>query len=117
MYKIHLDNLLFFAHHGLHDEEQIAGTHFEVSVQLDFNTEQPVEKLSQTIDYTEIYKIIQQHMREPVALLEKLAGKMADTIYEYDNRIHTIYIRIKKLQPPIANFSGNVSVVITKTYK
>jgi dihydroneopterin aldolase len=116
MYSIHLDKLRFFSHHGMHDEERITGTHFEVSIDLGFAIEAPIEKLSDTVDYSEVYKIVQSHMQKPAALLEKLAGHMADDIQHYDNRIHTINIRINKLQPPIANFTGNVGVSISKSY-
>ncbi|MEO6406836.1 MAG: dihydroneopterin aldolase [Ferruginibacter sp.] len=116
MYSIHLDKLLFFAHHGMHDEERVTGTHFEVCIDLGFAIESTIEKLADTVDYSEVYKIVQAHMKQPAALLEKLAGKMADDIQQYDKRIHTINIRINKLQPPIANFTGNVGVSISKSY-
>lgn len=111
---IHLDKLEFFAHHGLHDEEAITGTNFIVSVALSFNPAEKIEHLQQTINYTEVYNIIEKHMQHPVALLEMLAENMADEIIAHDKRIRDISIRINKVQPPIRGFRGEVGITFQK---
>lgn len=116
MYSIHLDNLEFFAHHGLHDEERITGTQFKVSLQVDLQNNNPIEHLDETVDYSKIYQIVQSHMQRPEALLEKLASNLAAEIYDSCNGIKKINIRINKIQPPISNFTGQVGVSFDKQY-
>ena len=115
MYTIHLEKMMFFAHHGLHDEEKIAGTHFEISIDIDINSH-AVEKLEDSVDYAMVYEIVKSNMQAPIALLEKLAAQIADAIYAYDKKVSKINIRINKLQAPIAHFSGIVGVSFCKSY-
>ncbi len=116
MITIHLDNLEFFAHHGLHDEEAITGTTFHVSVSLSFDPEGRVTSIHQTINYVDVYNVIQKHMKHPVALLEMLAENILDSIYELDKRIRNINIHINKMHPPMASFIGQVGVSFQKAF-
>lgn len=116
MITIHLNNLAFFAHHGMHDEEAITGTNFEVSVAISFKPGGKITSIHQTINYAEVYKIIQKHMTNPVALLEMLTENICDAIYLLDKRIKNINITINKLHPPISNFIGQVGVTFHKEY-
>ncbi len=116
MFTIQLDKLKFFAHHGIHDEEAITGTQFEVDASLGFEPGEKISRLEQTINYVDVYAVISKHMKTPEALLESLAENMADDIRKLDNRILSINITIKKLHPPVKNFSGSVGVSYSKTY-
>lgn len=116
MYTIHLHNLRFHAHHGIHQEEEIAGASFEVSVDIAFKTEGIIRKLDQTVNYVTVYSIIRDYMKKPEALLETLAENITNTIYASDQRITKINITINKLNPPIANFSGQVGVSFEKSF-
>lgn len=116
MYTIHLNKLSFYAHHGLHNEEAVIGTNFEVDVSIKFDSVQNITSISQTIDYTAVYKLIKKHMAQPVALLETLAQNITDDIYLLDKSIRLIIIEINKLHPPINNFSGTVGVTYSKAF-
>jgi len=110
MLTIHLHNLKFHSFHGLYEEEKIAGNDFELNVNIALNSNGKIKKLGDTVDYVDVYEIIKNRMAIPTALLETVAQDLAQLIYEYDTRIRTIDISIKKLHPPIANFTGNVGV-------
>lgn len=116
IYSIHLDDLQFFAHHGLHDEEKITGTRFEVSLQLDFTSDKQIDHLNQTVDYAAVYEIIKKHMQRPEALLERLAANLAGEIQQHHSLITKINIRINKIQPPLSNFTGKVGVSYCKSF-
>jgi len=116
MFTIHLNKLAFFAHHGLHDEETVTGTGFEIDVAVQFNTEGKITSLHETINYTAVYALIKKHMISPVPLLETLAQNITEDIYLLDNRIRAIDIKINKLHPPIRNFVGNVGVSYSKVF-
>ena len=81
-----------------------------------FKTEGIIRKLDQTVNYVTVYSIIRDYMKKPEALLETLAENMTNTIYASDQRITKINITINKLNPPIANFSGQVGVSFEKSF-
>ena len=116
MFTIHLNKLAFFAHHGMHDEEAITGTSFEIDVSVQFDAEGKISSLHQTINYAAVYNVIKKHMAHPVALLETLAQNITEDIYLLDKRISTINISINKLHPPIRNFIGSVGVSYSKAF-
>lgn len=116
MITIHLNKLEFFAHHGLHDEEAIIGTNFEVSVSISFEPVGKITSINQTINYVDVYKVIEKHMIHPVALLEMLAENMSEEIHLLDQRIKNIKISINKIHPPVRNFIGQVGVTFHKEF-
>ena len=116
MFTIHLHKLAFFAHHGLHDEEAVTGTNFEIDADVQIDMSGKITSIHQTLNYTAVYDVIKKNMEHPVALLETLAQQMAEEIYSLDNRIKVINIRINKLHPPIKNFMGAVGVSYTKVF-
>jgi dihydroneopterin aldolase len=110
MFTIQLSNLKFFSFHGLHEEETILGGHFEVNVEVSFPGQDAVTILDQTIDYVKLHTVIRQRMNIPTPLLETVAQDLAQLIHAADGRITAVDINIKKLNPPIANFTGSVGV-------
>ena len=96
MFTIHLNNLKFFAMHGLHAEEKVLGNEFEVNAVISFEEKGTITAMHQTIDYVKVYAIIKQRMDMPTALLETVAQDLAQQIYEADKRATSITISIKK---------------------
>jgi dihydroneopterin aldolase len=116
MITIHLNNLLFFAHHGVHEEEAIVGTHFEINADISFQEGEHILSLEDTVNYVKVYNIIKENMMRPARLLETLAMQMAEDIHQGNANIKIINIRISKLNPPINNFTGQVGVTYCKEY-
>ena len=116
MYTIHLNKLAFFAHHGLHDEEAITGTNFEIDLSVEFDPGERLTSIQQTINYVDVYDIVKKHMAHPIALLETLAENITLEIHSLDKRIRSINISIHKLHPPINNFIGHVGVTYSKVF-
>ena len=116
MFTIRLNKMKFFAYHGVHEEETIVGTDFEVSVTVSFNEPEKIEQLNDTINYVKIYEVVKQHFIKPEKLLESLAQKIIQEIHKIDHRITSINITIDKLNAPISNFIGTVGVTYSKSY-
>ena len=117
MVKISLHNLLFFAYHGVHEEEKILGGNYEVNADLFYDEPSPViTRLHDTIDYSVVVGIIKQRMMEPTPLLETIAMELAATIKKTFPVTKEINIRIKKINPPIAAFTGSVEVCYIQKY-
>ena len=116
MFTIHLNKLVFFANHGLYEEEKKTGAEFEVDVAIHFNPAARVTSIHHTINYANAYAVIKKQMEEPVPLLETLVENITDAIHLMDERISAIDISVKKLNPPIINFTGNVAVSFSKVF-
>ena len=116
MITINLNKLSFFAHHGLHDEEAVTGTDFEVTISIAFEPGAKITSIQHTINYVDVYKIIEKHMIHPVALLEMLAQNISEEIASLDDRINNINITINKIHPPVKNFIGQVGVTFQKSF-
>lgn len=116
MVTIQLKDLLFFSHHGIHEEEKILGNEFEVNVELSFNADDRIDSLEQTVDYSSVYAIIKQQMAIPTRLLETLAQHIAQKIHAFDNRILSVTVSIEKMNPPIRGMQGSVGVKYHKDF-
>ncbi|MBC7721943.1 MAG: dihydroneopterin aldolase [Pedobacter sp.] len=110
MLSIHLNNVFFFAYHGLYDHETLNGNNFEVNLTVNYQPVKLVTKISETINYVAIYELLNARMQIATPLLETLVMDIANEILAQFPLVENISISIKKMQPPIANFDGSVGV-------
>lgn len=116
MYSIQLKNLSFYAFHGIYPEEQVLGTQFLVSIDVQTSIQQKAVALLDTIDYVSIVSIVEHRMKLATPLLETLAADIVEMIALLDNRITLIDITITKKRPPIDAFVGDICVRYKKSY-
>jgi 7,8-dihydroneopterin aldolase/epimerase/oxygenase len=112
-FSISLNQLRFYAAHGLYAGEALAGSEYLVEVHMAFESETPVDKLEQTINYATVYDMVKQRMEMPTGLLECIAQDIAMGIHQIDQRVNRVEVSIQKCNPPIEHFSGAVSVSCT----
>jgi 7,8-dihydroneopterin aldolase/epimerase/oxygenase len=117
MLTIQLHNLIFFAHHGIHEEEQLTANSFEVNLDVSYNEkENTFERIDDTINYVSLYNIVKQEMQIVTPLMEKICKEIIGKIREQHPFITEVNISIRKLQVPIQNFQGRVGVVMNKKF-
>lgn len=101
----------FHGYHGVHEEESKAGGNFEVNLIVYFEPVViPVRHLTETLDYTQLYTLVKQHMEKPTRLLETIATEVANEIFKTFLSVQELEVSIKKLNPPIPFFNGGVAV-------
>jgi 7,8-dihydroneopterin aldolase/epimerase/oxygenase len=101
----------------VHEEEKVLGGEYEVNADLFFSEgEGIINRLEKTIDYTAAYRLIKQRMQLPTPLLETIAMELAEKLKAAFPVTTEITIRIKKINPPVTAFTGNVEVSFTKKY-
>lgn len=111
MLTIHLNNLLFIAHHGLFDEEKILGNKFEVNITLQqYTVAETISSIEQCTNYADVYSLIEKRMKKATPLLETLAQDICKLILQHFSLVDTVSISIKKIQPPIFKIQGSVSI-------
>jgi 7,8-dihydroneopterin aldolase/epimerase/oxygenase len=116
MFTIQINKLHLYGYHGVHEEETILGSNFEVNISVSFKEAGLIVSLDETINYVSVFEIVKSHFTTPQKLLETLAQNIVQAIYLLDKKTETINISIEKLNPPIANFTGAVCVQFSKTF-
>ncbi|MEO1652050.1 MAG: dihydroneopterin aldolase [Bacteroidota bacterium] len=100
---ISLEGMEFFAYHGFYKEERKIGNKFNVDLTIWTDLEEAAQKdkLSATIDYESLYKMIQQVMVRPSKLLEHIAQQIIQEIYENYPFIEAVEVSVAKYNPPV----------------
>jgi len=114
--RIYLNDLVFFAFHGLYEAEKKIGNTFIVDVIIDFiPNANIVDRLEQTIDYVEVYQTVQSFMQLPTPLLETLVSKIADQILQDHPIAQKVFVKIKKAKLAIPHFEGSTAVSVERS--
>ena len=86
---IFLDRICFFAHHGVGEQETLAGNEFTVSLRLQVN----IAPAMQTDDVAE--------MKVPSKLLEHVGGRIVKRLFGDFPQIENIELKLSKRNPPM----------------
>jgi len=117
MLTIQLHNLIFFAHHGIHVEEQLTANSFEVNLDVRYDEKQSTfESINDTINYVGLYNAVKREMQVITPLMEKICKKIISKIKMQYPFISEVNISIRKLQVPIENFQGKAGVTMNKKF-
>lgn len=116
MITIHLDDLRFFAFHGIHQQETKAGGDFLVHLTVQYPELSNHHTLDSTIDYIVLYDIVKQYMSLPTALLENVAERICEKIKSRYTQVSKIEIKITKLRPPIPGINGSTGITLHRSY-
>ena len=116
MGKIQLDNMEFYAYHGHFKEEQIVGNKFLVNLELETDLEKAAhsDDLKDTLNYHTAYQIIKKEMQKKSHLLENIASRILDALYNEFPQIVSARIRVSKMNPPMGGKMDSVSVTLTR---
>jgi dihydroneopterin aldolase len=115
--SISLNNVRFRAYHGLHPEERQKGNDFVVNMQVNYVPKPGIiSALEDTIDYADLFGIINSTMQRPVDLLETLVQTIAHGVHQKFPQVTEVAVSVEKLNPPIDKFSGSAAVSFRGTY-
>jgi 7,8-dihydroneopterin aldolase/epimerase/oxygenase len=116
MSKILLEDIELYAYHGHFPEEKNIGSRFLVNAEIDAALDDvfKTDNLKDTFDYQKAYNIIVEEMKQPTALLEKLADRIAGSIINSSEIIQSVKIKVAKLNPPLGGSVKSVAVEVIK---
>jgi len=113
-----LTGIRCYGYVGYLSEEQVLGQWFEVDLKLylDLTKASRSDAITDTLDYRHIINFVQDLVKTArFALLEKLAGAIAEAILATDNfLISQIQVIVTKPNAPIPDFGGRISIQITR---
>jgi len=101
---VRLNNAVFYAHHGVMEEEHRIGGRYEVDVamELDFEQAARTDSLTDTVDYERVYQIIKRTVTENrFYLIERLAYLIANEILSVVPSIESAVVTVRKPNPPV----------------
>lgn len=103
MGKIQIENMEFYAFHGHYREERIVGNKFLVDLCIDADMTRPAasDNLKDAINYQLAYRLVKEEMEKESKLLENIAKRILDTIYENFEGIREVTVKISKMNPPM----------------
>ncbi|WP_345255799.1 dihydroneopterin aldolase [Flaviaesturariibacter amylovorans] len=115
-FTIELDGLRFFAPHGVYAGEALTGNEFEVSLRLRIDEPEGPVGLADTINYVAVHERLRGVFAGREELLEVLCQKIAVALQQDFPQLLDVHIRIRKLTPAIAHFTGSVGVSYSKAF-
>jgi dihydroneopterin aldolase len=115
---IHLEDLAFYAYHGLYEEEIRLGQRFIVSMScwLDLELASSQDDYSLTVCYGMLVKTIEGVvLNSRFDLIESLAGAIIKAVLAADSRIEKVRVRVHKPGAPLPIAQGRASVELERT--
>ena len=116
MDHITLSGIQAFGYHGVLPHERTYGQRFVVDVRLgvDLSIAAASDRLDDTIDYGELTGAVADLVAgEPVALIEALAGRIADRALE-DPRVAVVEVTVHKPAAPVPAAAQDVAVTLRR---
>jgi 7,8-dihydroneopterin aldolase/epimerase/oxygenase len=114
---IRIKNAVFYAYHGVMQDEQNLGGKFEVDLDM-YAALLPAaeaDTLKKTIDYEKVYGFLQTTvLAKKHYLLESLAQDIARGLLRQFYTIERVTVRVRKPHPPVKGVIDHVEVEITQ---
>ncbi|WP_346883459.1 dihydroneopterin aldolase [uncultured Algibacter sp.] len=116
---IKVENIRVFAYHGCLKEETKIGSDYRVDLEVEANlqTSAKTDMLSDTVDYVLLNRIIKEEMDTASHLLETVAKRILDRIFNEDKLIKKATVWVSKLNPPIGGDVQRVTIKMTDKRK
>ncbi len=101
--RIILPELRFYAHHGVDPQERLTGAGFLLTLEADtdFTAAMQTDRLEGTVSYADLYRSIKTEMDIPSLLLEHVAGRILQRLFDEFPSISRIRLTLTKENPPM----------------
>ena len=116
---IKVENIRVFAHHGCLQEETKIGSDYRVDLKVEANlkTSAKSDKLTDTVDYVLLNRIVRDEMAKPTYLLETVGKRILDRIFKEAELVKKATVLVSKLNPPIGGDVEKVTIKMTDKRK
>ena len=113
---IEVNGIRLFSYHGCLDEEALIGSDYEVNLKVwaDLNKAAETDHLKDTVDYVTLNRIVEEEMAIRSKLLETVALRIIQKIFEELIPVLETEVAVTKLFPPI---NGDVQRVTVQMHR
>lgn len=118
-HTIEVNGIKLYAFHGCLEEEGKIGGHYTVDVKMitDFTEAANEDRLEKTIDYVIVNRIVSEEMAIRSKLIEQVGYRILKRLENELANLHSVWIKITKICPPINGDVENVAIIIEENYK
>ena len=111
---IYLQNVRFYAFHGVMPQEQKVGGEFYVDLRVGYPIDAAMQsdEVADTLNYAELYQLVKTEMEIPSKLLEHVAGRITRKISEQFPKVSSIDLKITKKNPPMGADCDGAGVIV-----
>ena len=106
----------FQACHGVLAHESLVPQPFEVDIEIacDLSVAEKTDRVEDTVNYAEVTDLVRQIMEgPPVALIERLAGAIADRVLALP-KVDQVRVRVRKMAPPVGVSNAYAEVELVR---
>ena len=110
---VFLEDVRLYAFHGVLEQERRVGGWFVVSLRVHCNRIAracTTDDVGDTLNYAVLLDMVQCEMRQPSALLEHVAGRIAKSIFERFSEVGAVDVSVIKENPPMGGNTGGAGV-------
>lgn len=113
---IQIENMEFYSFHGHFREERIVGNKFlvDLTLETDMKIAAESDNLKDAVNYQRVYEIVKIQMEMKSHLLEHIASRILDAIYDEMKGIDKATVKVSKMNPTMGGKIGSVSVVMSR---
>lgn len=118
MGRIILENIRIYSNHGCLDEEALIGSDYMVDLEIEAELSKPArtDRLSDTVDYVHLNKIVKEEVSIRSKLLETVADRVLSRIGREISMVTYAKIHLSKMNPPIGGNVEKVTVVMDRKF-
>lgn len=120
MDKIIIKNLKLFCYHGVNPEEKVDGQNFifDIEASVDLSVPCETDNVDDTVSYAKMIKTVRRvSQSQKDDLIERVAQRIIDALFEEYEKIQSIKISVKKPEAPIKAEFDYVAVQIERERK
>ncbi len=120
MDKVIVKNLELFCYHGVNPEEKVDGQIFVFDIEAGVDLSAPclTDNVDDTVSYAKIIKTVRRIAQsEKNDLIERVAQRVANELFNEFDKIETLKITLKKPQAPIKADFDYVAIEIERSRK
>ena len=113
---IEIEGMEFYAYHGHYEEERVVGNRFLLDLRIEAYCDKAADsdQIKDALNYQTAYKIIKAQMVEKSHLLENIAKRILDALFNNMQGINKATIKVRKMNPPMGGQIKCVSLTMSR---
>jgi 7,8-dihydroneopterin aldolase/epimerase/oxygenase len=113
---IRIKQMEFYAYIGCFSQERVVGGRFivDLKIRADMNKASVSDNIEDTLNYQHAYEIVKEEMNIKSHLLEHVAARILDNLYNRFPNIEKATVRVSKMNPPMGGQIDSVSVTLSR---
>lgn len=112
--SISLNDVRLYAYHGVMEQERRVGGEYSVSLRVHYNIYKAMQtdEVADTLNYAELLEMVKREMAVPSKLLEHVAGRIGESVFQRFPQAEAIDLTITKMNPPMGACCAGASVSV-----